>query len=125
MYYDFAIKLALREAEQSTHDKARHGAVIFRKKSLISSAHNKPFAWTNRLSKEFRKWNHGIHAEAAAILSARQDLRGADILVLRLGRGGAIRLSKPCSFCAAYLQYVGIRTVIYSNENGGFSMMRI
>lgn len=123
--YTHVIKLGISEAEKSTHDKARVGAVIFRKKNIISSGFNKPFAWSNRLAREFRKWPHGIHAEAAAILSARTDLKDADILVVRIGRAGALRLAKPCPWCAAYLKYVGIRTVIYSDENGGFTRIRI
>jgi tRNA(Arg) A34 adenosine deaminase TadA len=119
------IKLAIHEAEQSTHIKARVGAVIFRKKSVLASAHNKPFAWSNRLAPQFRKWAVGIHAEAAAILSSRTDLRGAEILVVRIGRQGLLRMAKPCQWCWAYLQYVGIKSVTFTDENGQFTTMKI
>ncbi|MFA5135331.1 MAG: hypothetical protein WC505_06135 [Patescibacteria group bacterium] len=120
------LKLAIEEAEKSTHSKARVGAVIYRKKAILSAEHNKAIAWSNRLAPQFHKSTSlGIHAEAAAILRARTDLRGAEILVVRIGRTGVLRLAKPCAWCWLYLQYVGIKSVTYSNDEGGFTMLRI
>ena len=120
------IELAIKEAEKSEHTKARVGAVIFHKKTVISVAFNKPFAMSKRLAPQFHSaLKVGIHAEAAAILRARTDLRGAEMLVVRIGRSGALRLSKPCAWCAMYIQYVGIKSVTYSNDAGGFTTMRI
>jgi deoxycytidylate deaminase len=120
------IELAIQQARKSTHTKARVGAVIFSKKTVISVAYNKPFALSKRLAARFHSsLKVGIHAEAAAILRARTDLRGAEMLVVRIGRSGVLRLSKPCPWCAAYIQYVGIKSVTYSDESGGFTTMRI
>jgi len=120
------IELAILEAEKSEHTKARVGAVIFHKKTVLSAAYNKPFALSKRLAAQFHnELKVGIHAEAAAVLKARTDLKGAEILVVRIGRAGALRMSKPCPWCAMYLQYVGIKSVTYSDEAGGFTTMRI
>jgi deoxycytidylate deaminase len=120
------IELAIQQARKSTHTKARVGAVIFHKKTVLAAAYNKPFALSKRLAPQFHsKLRVGIHAEAAAILGARTDLRGAEMLVVRIGRSGALRMSKPCPWCWAYCQYVGIKSVTFSDESGGFTTMRI
>jgi tRNA(Arg) A34 adenosine deaminase TadA len=129
--YAHIIKLAIQEAERSIHNKARIGAVIHRKKAIVSSACNRPFVYSNRIDPRFSRWRRGIHAEAAAILKAHIDLRGrpdlvgANIMVIRIGRSGILRLSKPCPWCMAYLQFVGIRTVTYSNNDGKFTTIKI
>ncbi len=86
---------------------------------------NKYKAWAN----QFRKKQRGhatVHAEIGAILGLdRSVTEGATIYVVRVGRDGCLRNSKPCAMCEAAMQYVGIKKVIYSNEDGQIESMRI
>jgi deoxycytidylate deaminase len=107
------INAAIKEAEKSTYNY-QMGAVIFKGKKVISVGYNKGFAWSRKLHPRFKKWNTSIHCESAAILNARQDLKGADILVVRVNKNGEYRNARPCKHCLMYISYVGIRRVFFS-----------
>jgi deoxycytidylate deaminase len=70
------------------------------------------------LHPRFYNWPGSIHSEVAAILSARCDLRGASMFLLRINRKEEFLLSKPCAQCMTYIQYTGIRRVTYSTGSG-------
>ena len=86
---------------------------------------NKYKAWAN----QFRKKQHGhatIHAEIGAILGLDRSLtEGSTIYVVRVGKCGDLKNSKPCPMCEAAMQYVGIKKVVYSSEDGKIETMRI
>lgn len=118
------ISLAVCEAVKSIH-RHRIGAVIFHKKTVISKGYNKPFRFSSKLHPKYTHYPNSLHAEVAAILAARQDLRGLEILVIRLGRGGDLRLSLPCQHCMMYIQDTGIKRVYYSDKNGDIKEVKI
>jgi deoxycytidylate deaminase len=119
------IKLAKNEAEKSEH-KFRVGAVIFDGKRIISRGHNHANAWSSKLHPRFKKWNTSIHAEAMAILNARRRLKGKSIVVVRINRNGDYMLALPCEHCMSYLQYVGIKNIMYSiNEEPYFEEVEL
>lgn len=107
------IQLAVKESTKSNYH-VQLGAVVFKGKRILSSGHNENFTLAHNLHPRFKKWETTIHAEAAAILAARQDLKGADLLVVRVNKNKEFRLAKPCKHCLLYLNYVGIRKVYYS-----------
>lgn len=111
------VKLAIEQAQQSTH-KHRIGCVIFRKKEVLSTGRNYGCRSSKHLHPRFTKWKGSLHAEAAAIISARCDLKGASILIIRLNRGGNLRLARPCKQCIAYLEFVKIKWYYYSTNEG-------
>ena len=114
------VKIAIEEAAKSTHPQSRVGAVIYDKKKVLSRGHNYAHKSVRSVTRAFLKYPHSIHAEVAAILSARRDLKGADILVVRLDAHGNLRMAMPCHPCQNYLQFVGIRHVTYSSNEQGF-----
>ncbi len=121
------IELASRIAMQTEFREYKHGAVLVRAGAVVNTScnKNKYKAWAN----QFRKKQRGhatVHAEIGAILGLdRSVTEGATIYVVRVGRDGCLRNSKPCAMCEAAMQYVGIKKVIYSNEDGQIESMRI
>lgn len=110
------LKTALKEVTKSKEDY-RLCAVIFDKKKIISIGINAK-RHHHKLAPKFLKWEGSIHAEQAAILNAKCDLKGTSILVIRINKQGELRLAKPCHHCSDYLAYVGIRRIYYSTNIG-------
>lgn len=104
------VKKALQEAEKSTHNY-KLGAVIFKNGKIISRGYNK----TNRgISPNYGHWAGSCHAEIAAIIAARTDLKGKSILVARKGR----LLARPCTSCRAAIKESGIKNIFYTDGVG-------
>lgn len=121
------IELASRIAQQTEFKEYKHGAILVRAGAVINTScnKNKYKAWAN----QFRKKQHGhatIHAEIGAILGLDRSLtEGSTIYVVRVGKCGDLKNSKPCPMCEAAMQYVGIKKVVYSSEDGKIETMRI
>jgi len=107
------LKKAVEEANSSTY-KIKVGAVIFNKGEFISSGHNYGCRSIKNHHPKFRKEKYSIHAEVDAIIRAKQDLKGASILVVRVNNQNQFRLSKPCEKCRKYLKHVGVKKVYFS-----------
>jgi deoxycytidylate deaminase len=119
------IKLAKKEAEKSEH-KFRVGAIIYDGKRIISRGYNQVHCWSSKLHPKFKKWDTSIHAEAMAILNAKRNLKGKSIVVVRINRNGNYMLAMPCKHCMSYLQYVGIKNIMYSiNEEPYFEEVEL
>lgn len=115
---------AIEEAKKSRH-RHRIGAVVFKRKRIISYGHNEAPRSARNLHPRFYKWPGSIHAEIAAILKAKTDLRGCSILVIRINRDNKLMYSRPCKYCMMYLEYVGIKKVFYSTNSGIIADERI
>jgi len=120
----FLINKAIEEAERSDN-RFRIGAIIFNKKNVISSGHNCSFRSAKHLIPSFQKRKHSIHAEVDAIIKARTDIKGYSLLVIRLNAKGGLTLSKPCSHCMMYIEYVGIKNIYYSNNLGEIERIKL
>ena len=107
------IDKAVESANKSQHQQ-KHGAVVFKGKRIYSIGYNIPNRSVKSLNPNACRWKTSIHAEVAAILSAKRDVSGLDILVIRMNSKNQFMLSKPCSYCRNYLDYCGIRNVYYS-----------
>ena len=118
------IQTAIEQANKSDYHY-RIGAVIFDKKRILSTGYNKAHSTKKKLHPKFRKWETSIHAEAMAILNAKCDLKGKSILIVRMNAGNNLNAITPCEHCMSYLQYVGIKNVYYSDENGNIQLMKI
>jgi deoxycytidylate deaminase len=121
------IELAMRIAGQTEFREYKHGAVLVRGGTVLNTScnKNKYKAWANRFRKK-QRGHATVHAEIGAILGLDRSItEGATIYVVRVGRDGCLRNSKPCPMCEAAMQFVGVKKVVYSNENGGIESMRI
>lgn len=114
-YLEFGRKVA----ETSNFHDYRHGAVLVRGKSIISSSPNKNSH--ARFGRRFRKRNHGHathHAEIGCILGLdRSVTKGSTVYVVRLSKTGEFKMSKPCEMCHEALKYVGVRKVVYTVDD--------
>jgi deoxycytidylate deaminase len=107
------LQTAFNESFKSTH-KQRMAAVIFNKNRIISVGYNKPQTHRKKLHPKFQRFPNSIHAEAAAILNAKTDLKNCSILITRLDAEDNFTYAKPCNHCKEYISYVGIRTIYYT-----------
>tara|TARA_R110000824_G_scaffold12623_10_gene55379 strand:+ start:32438 stop:32803 length:366 start_codon:yes stop_codon:yes gene_type:complete len=113
---DLAKKIAL----QGTYGGFKHGAILLRGGKIINTSCNK----NNHCAfgSRFRQRDEGtptLHAEIGCILNLdRSTTAGATMLVVRVGKTGEYRMSKPCSMCREVLKHVGIKKVYYTDKNG-------
>jgi len=107
------IEAAVLEAKKSTYDH-RVGCIIFNKSKIISVGHNYVMKRRKKLNPRYQKWIGSVHAEVDAIINAKKNLKGCDLLVIRINRKDEFRLSKPCKECQKYIEHVSIRKVFYS-----------
>lgn len=123
---------------KSSDCKYLHGAIIVVKGRPLIAAPNidhRRFP-TSRYShliqqhfssaaKERRERSDSIHAECHCILKARCDLRGAVLYSARVNRKGDYAASLPCAACWQMIQIVGIKTIVWFNENGAILKERV
>jgi deoxycytidylate deaminase len=113
MIQNSVIRAAVDAALKSTH-KQKHGAVVFKGKKIYSTGFNHPFRSIKSVKPNSQKWRTSVHAEVSAILNAKRDVSGYDMLVVRINDKGQFMLSKPCINCLNYLDYCDIRNIYYS-----------
>jgi len=91
------------------------GAVVVRNGNLIGGGSNQ-----NRSHPRSKAYEHMIHAELAALLSAGlvQGTAYGDLYVVRITRGGAMATSKPCNDCMDLIHEAGISSIIYIDSQG-------
>jgi dCMP deaminase len=98
------LKLAFEVASWSKDPSSQVGAVITKKKKVISLGYNGPPANVDdnpSMSREV-KYRRTIHAEVNALLTSHRSLKGCTIYTTH----------HPCSQCAAKLIQAGIKRVI-------------
>ena len=111
-YFNIARKVAYCSGQEDY----RHGAVLVKGGSVISTSYNKnrPISFATR----FCGAHDGIatlHAELGAILGLdRTVTEGASLYVCRVGKSGIFRLSKPCPMCTAAMRHVGVKRVFWT-----------
>ena len=115
------MSLAKNVARQSEFSDYRHGAILVKGGSIISTSPNKDSFCS--FGARFRNGRHQpghatLHAEIGAILGlARTATDGATLYVARIGKADEFRMSKPCQMCESTLRHVGIKRVIYTIDN--------
>lgn len=110
------LKRAINIAEKNSM-KWKIAAIIFKGGKIISTSINQK-RYSSKLHPKFKVWIDSLHAEQAAIISARTNLKNTSILVIHLGPKGQLKNAKPCEKCSSYLRFVGIKKVYYSTDNG-------
>lgn len=110
--------LAIDLASTSKHRYYMLGAVICRRHDILAVGVNQDCQHPVLESLGYKPW-HNIHAEADAVIRAmkkRIDIRGATIYVARVRRKGDLGTSKPCRSCTSLLVEVGIKQIVYYDE---------
>jgi len=111
--------LARAMAHKST-GKFHLGAVLAKGKKVISVGFN-----NDRTHPRMQKFNPdksyapGLHAEVHSCMGVPDnELRGADLYVVRVTKTGRIAMAMPCAICRKFLSDAGVRRVYYSNKQG-------
>jgi deoxycytidylate deaminase len=60
----------------------------------------------------------------SAILSLKGKKANA-LLVIRVGKDGTLRDSKPCQYCYEFIYKIGIKKIYFSTNNQEVEIMRI
>lgn len=110
------LPLAISQALKSPM-RYKHGAVVFKDKGVIGAGYN----WSD-LPPTTEKRKFSIHSERDALKGLRADqIRGADILAIRVRRDGTVSTGACCKGCTKLLRRKGIRRVFYYDKNGDFT----
>ena len=96
--------------------KFRHGAILVQrgKTKILSAAYNQ-LKTHPKLAKK-TNWPY-LHAETSAMIKYGLDRcnnERIDLVVVRLGKIGDLRLSKPCKVCEEFMNMYSIGVVRYS-----------
>lgn len=65
---------------------------------------------------------HTLHAEMAVLHLARP---GDEIEIMRWRRDGTLAMARPCTHCQYHLKRSGVHKVVYSDNNGQMSVLRL
>lgn len=105
--------LAKKVSKLSNHKHFQIGSVIVRGSKIISVG-------TNNIKTHPRSPHpfSSLHSEMAAILLAKQDLKGCDLYVFREIKNGTLALSRPCEYCWKMISGSGIEEVHYTTNGG-------
>lgn len=101
--------------------KYRLACIIFNGKFPISLGINK----VSTHPKAKTKWRKQ-HAEFNSLINANpDDIKGCVAYVARIGRKSDLRMAKPCCICEDELRNQGIKSVYYTNQNGGIEKLTL
>jgi deoxycytidylate deaminase len=105
--------LAKKVSKLSNHKHHKIGSVIVRGGKVISVG-------TNNIKTHPRSTHpfKSLHAEMAAILLAKQDLKDCELYVFREIKNGKLALSRPCEYCWELIYASGIKEVHYTVNEG-------
>ena len=106
------LEIAAKVADESTSPDYRHGAVLVKGGSVISTSCNnlRLVNWANR----FRSHDCGHatqHAELEVTGVDKAVSKNAVVYVARIGRSGDFRLSKPCPMCMTIMKHMNQKVV--------------
>ena len=114
-HVDYAISVARSANALGFH----FGAVIFRGKDIISTGwcQCKTHPAQARYMQYAPKWkrrNSFLHAEMHALIVARKEARGNDMIIARIAND-QLRPSHPCDACMTAVTVAGIRRIWFWN----------
>lgn len=110
---------AFNLAGESELPDFKHGAIIVKNGNQIGSGINALKNNPKSLEPGYKAFGVvSVHAEIAAIRSCKKsNLEGATIYVARMGKNGAMAMSRPCENCQKALKEAGIKKVFYTIDS--------
>jgi deoxycytidylate deaminase len=116
-------RIAYRHFFMPTVKKSKHFSFILRKGKVLVWGYNRRKQITG-------DGTYTVHAEEHAVSRLLAELRNKErvgqkhIMVnIRMTRDGHLRYAYPCWRCQQAMKVVGIRTVYYSLDHGGFGCL--
>lgn len=121
------VDIALKIAEANDNFRTKHAAIIVIRNRIVAVGVNN--LKSDPLQAKYGKNKHAIwiHAEIHAIKNALKvvrvdELKKSCMYVVRYRKDGMIGLAKPCSGCERAIIAFGIKEVIYTNNEMGFTV---
>jgi tRNA(Arg) A34 adenosine deaminase TadA len=111
---DEAIEEAVELASRS-NGPFRHGCVVMNGKKIVARGNNHVRKKIGTLS---------IHAEMDALWKMDADYSSLKAIIVRSSKTGMLGNSRPCDMCMNALRQHGVKTILYSTNNG-FAMENI
>lgn len=124
---------AKQASESSDYPQHRLGCALYYGKSVLGLGWNSSIQ-THPTQEKFNKYRHmkgkvwtpKVHAEIKALESSRHyevNWKKVTLYVWREHRNGIAALARPCPACMQAIRQLGIRHIIYSDENDlGYSI---
>jgi len=95
--------------------ECKHGCVLLHHGKIISTGYNyDKVQYKNKIL--CNNTSCSTHAEMSAILSLKGK-KADTLLVIRVGKDGTLRDSKPCQYCYQFIYKNKIKKIYYSNNN--------
>jgi|SRR5688572_15735656 len=114
--YKRFVKVALDLATAAHRDRDCYYqlcALVVKKKRVLAVGYNNPK--THPLAKTKMRQ---LHAElAACIRCSRDELKGAELIVVRARRDRKVGMAKPCAACHAFIASMGLKCVYYTTDS--------
>ncbi len=106
----------LRSIARSSLVHFKHSACLIRGNKVFAMGKNRYF---DRVYKRSDNVKFTIHAEIDVLLKCpKHELKGADIIIIRVRKDGSLGESSPCNTCIDKMRRVGIRRAYYSTADG-------
>ena len=122
MNVDRHIESATAIAKSADADGYHFGAVIFSGKRVSSvgwcqcKSHPRQAKYMAKLPKDnYKRTNNWLHAEIHALVSAKADIEGHDIVIARWANGSC-RDSLPCAACQLAISAARLRKIWFWSE---------
>lgn len=110
---------------------ASYSAIYYKHAAALISGDIIYSAGINKFIKQIKNNNNNeiyktIHAEINVFENfPKKNVKGLDILVIRINKNMVLKNSRPCNACIEKLQKIGIRKVHYSDDNGNIITERL
>lgn len=121
-HFRLAVKLA-----GMSKSKFRLGAVLTRKKHVISVGINK-MKTTHPTQQKYSLDGTlmGLHAEVHACLGVNEEqFYKSELYVARIKKNGIVAMAKPCDDCHRFLTNVGVIKVHYSTDFNSIETIKL
>ena len=115
------ILYSLKKVALNSTVNFKHAAGLIHKDILWQTGLNKFMKKiTIKQNKGTQTYYRTVHAEIDVMLKFhhKRQLKGMDIIVIRVNKNNLLKNSKPCYDCICKLRQMGIRKVYYSDKNG-------
>lgn len=106
----------LKKKAQNSDLQYKHSACLIKGNKICAIGINK---YLKHIIIDNIKSKTTIHAEIDAILNSNsKNMKGMDIIIIRVGQSNNLQNSRPCNSCIEKMRKKGIRKAYYSNEYG-------
>lgn len=95
-------------------------AIMIKGNRVIATGANDKYRSHPYVQRNGQWFNHGIHAELAAIFRVknRENLRGSTVYIYRQTKNGEFANARPCPMCYELIKELGVKKIVYTVDKG-------